>query len=61
MANKTFIRTNIDALRWTLADEQSRIKRQQIYRLLAEERAKLAALEADPSAGSKRRKNQEAR
>lgn len=61
MTNKTIIRSNIDALRWTLAEEQSPTKRQQIYRLLAEERAKLTALETDRPAGTKRKKNKETR
>lgn len=61
MMKKTIIRSNIDALRWKAAEEQNPIKRREIYRLLAEERAKLAPLDADsPTGNMSKRQHKEA-
>jgi len=61
MTSKTIIRLNIDSLRTKLAEEQSPMKRQELYRLLAEERAKLAALKTGPAADAKIKKNKKLR
>lgn len=56
MTSRTIIRFNIDILRTKLAEEQNPMKRQEMYRLLAEERAKLAAMEADLPIRNKNKK-----